>query len=536
MSMSKLRLRFSEVTKGAKAQLSMRWQLIALFCIVLLGFVARIETIQSPKLDRTLWKEIDYIAISKNYAAHGMHFLQPEITWPAEEPRITAMEFPAVPYAAATLYKVFGFQVGTARVITLIAFLLMPVYLFFLVRDEMGPVTALTTALVAALMPIHHPFGRILFSEPVSISMSVAALFHFNRWAKLKQFQQAIFAVLTFTLAVAVKFEPLFMLLPLAYLWWHYRGVGKNAVYFVCFVAASLVIPLCWFFYAYHLSQTSIDVFGVVPFIRGHNKLQTFTMIRQIHHFWLALAHRIWTLCWGALGVPFVLVGVLVAWQEKRARLFLVYSLAIACYFLLVAEGQIDAQYRQLNAVPVLSFFIALGVLSLVSLVLGARTPERRMKPLMAASAVVILIMFLPSFWTILREDPNEPAHPRAWALAQVIRAHSAPGDRIVALGEYTAHVGGNDVSPVLYYYSGRQGWTLNENQLSEQSINDLISKHATLLAVDDEFVFETSIANQHTREFLAGLMKKYPVLYHSGDGLLLQLTPPATYTRTAIK
>jgi 4-amino-4-deoxy-L-arabinose transferase-like glycosyltransferase len=534
--MGKLSLRFSEVTEGAPAQLSKRWQLSAVFCIVLFGFIARIATIQSPHLDRTLWKEIDYIEISKNYAAHGMHFLQPEITWPAEEPRITAMEFPAVPYAAATLYKIFGFHAGTVRVITLIAFLLMPVYLFFLVRDEMGPVTALTTALVAALMPIHHPFGRILFSEPVSISMSVAALFHFNRWAKLKQFRHAMFAVLTFTLAVAVKFEPLFMLLPLTYVWWRYRGVGKSLAYFVVFVAASLVIPVCWFFYAYHLSQTSIDVFGVVPFIRGHNKLQTFTMIRQIHHFWLALGHRIWTLCWGVLGVPFVLAGVLVAWQEKRARLFLVYSLAIACYFLIVAEGQIDAQYRQLNAVPVLSFFFAVGVLSLVSLILGARTPERRMKPLMAATAVVILIVFLPSFWTILREDPKEPAHPRAWALAQVIRSHSVPGDRIVALGEYTAHVGGNDVSPVLYNYSGRQGWTLNEDELSERRIDDLISKHATLLAVDDEFVFEKSIDKQHTKAFIEGLMKKYPVLYHSGDGLLLQLAPAATYTRTASK
>jgi hypothetical protein len=158
------------------------------------------------------------------------------------------------------------------------------------------------------------------------------------------------------------------------------------------------------------------------------------------------------------------------------------------------------------------------------------------MRPLLAATAVVILIVFLPSYWTILREDPNEPAHPRAWALAQVIRSHSIPGDRVVALGEYTAHVGGNDVSPVLYYYSGRQGWTLNEDELSDKRIDDLIGKHATLLAVDDEFVFEKSIDKPRTKEFIEGLVKKYPVLYRSGDGLVLQLSPATTHMQTASK
>ncbi len=504
-----------------------RWQYLVLCCIVLLGFFARIKPTLSPNLDRSLWKEIDYIVISQNYAAHGMHFLQPEINWPAEPPRITAMEFPAVPYGAAFLYELFGFQTATVRLIPLVAFLLMPVYLFFLVRDEMGPLAAFATSLIAVLMPIHHQFGRILFSEPVSICMSVAALFHFNRWAKLRQPVHAVCSAVAFSLAVAVKFEPLFMLLPLTYVWWRYRGIGKSAVVFCLWLILCLAGPAAWMLYAYHLSQTSIDVFGVVPFLHGHNKLQTLTLTRS-YRFWLALGHRVWILSWGLLGVPFEIVGLLVAIKEKGARLLLVYCAAIACYFVVVAEGQIDASYRQLNAVPVLSFLMAIGILTAINALFirmkGSLPPSA--KPLIVASAAVIIIIALPSYWAVARENPLEPAHPRAWALAQQIQTNSLPGNYIVALGEYTAHVGGNDVSPVLYYYSHRQGWTLNETELSEKRIDSLIGKGATLLAVDNEFVFDEGIKSQQTKDFIQNLCRKYPVIYRSGDALLLRLTP----------
>ena len=72
--------------------------------LVFLTAGARLLAIRAPALDRTYWKEIDYIAISSNYRDHGFRFHRPEITWPAEEPRVTAMEFPLVPYVAALSY------------------------------------------------------------------------------------------------------------------------------------------------------------------------------------------------------------------------------------------------------------------------------------------------------------------------------------------------------------------------------------------------------------------------------------------------
>ena len=60
--------------------LSLRAQFWALAAILLICVLARIEPTHYPLLDRTLWKEIDYIEISKNYWHDGLHFLKPEIT------------------------------------------------------------------------------------------------------------------------------------------------------------------------------------------------------------------------------------------------------------------------------------------------------------------------------------------------------------------------------------------------------------------------------------------------------------------------
>jgi hypothetical protein len=82
---------------------------VCLGTILLSCLAIRLWTIGAPALDRTTWKEIDYIAISSNYWKHGFNFFHPEISWPADPPRYTAMEFPLVPYMAALLYEIFGY-------------------------------------------------------------------------------------------------------------------------------------------------------------------------------------------------------------------------------------------------------------------------------------------------------------------------------------------------------------------------------------------------------------------------------------------
>jgi len=514
-----------EAEKLLKQDLPRRWQQVALAAILLVCAAARFGPTQHPPLDRTVWKEIDHIEISKNYWQHGMHFLKPEITWPAETPRVTAMEFPLVPFLAATVYEMFGLHPFTVRLVPFVAYLVLAAYVFLLVRREAGPVLGLVSALAAALMPIHHQFGRILFSEPLSIAMSVGALFHFANWVDTKKLKDGVFAFLCFTVAVALKLEPLFLMLPLTWLWYRRHGLRvREYGAFVGFVALVLVLPIAWYSYAFYLSRTSIDVFGVVPFVQGHDKLQTLTMIRN-PRFFVAIGHRIWDLAWSFTGAPLLVLGFAVSISIRTLRLFHVYLAAIAIYFLIVAEGQLDTSYRQLNSVPVLSVFVALAALSLCAFVLSRRrsggySPSR----VTICALLVIALASLPSYIKLVISDPDSPAHPLAWTLAQAIRQNAGADDRLIMLGEYDVHVGGNDLSPVTYYYSGLRGWTLQQRDLSIERTQDLIGRGATLLAGTREFGSVDLVHDTAMFGFVEKLRARYKLLYEKDGQFLFRL------------
>src|SRR4051812_33689743 len=72
---------------------ALRTQRLCMGAVLLVCACVRLATIGNPPLDRTLWKEIDYVMLSDNYRV-GAPFFYPTITWPAEGPRFTGMEFP----------------------------------------------------------------------------------------------------------------------------------------------------------------------------------------------------------------------------------------------------------------------------------------------------------------------------------------------------------------------------------------------------------------------------------------------------------
>jgi hypothetical protein len=97
--------------------------------------------------------------------------------------------------------------------------------------------------------------------------------------------------------------------------------------------------------------------------------------------------------------------------------------------------------------------------------------------------------------------------------------AHS--DSKLVTMGEYSMHVGGNDLSPLIYHYTGLQGWSLQKNGWSLQRIETLRRKGAALLAarhINRESGFG---------EFLAEVAQRYTVLYRDRDKVLIDLAQP---------
>lgn len=462
---------------------------ILLSLILMITAGIRVLTIQSPAIDRTDWKEIDHIMISRNYFENGYRFLYPEVEWPAESPRATAMELPVAPFTAALFYKIFGFNVYSVRLLTLLAFVMLVLFTYKLVKRETGLLLALSAALLAGFLPLSNQFNRYLFSEPLLLLFSVMSVYFYAEWVEQKKTWQLLLFLLGFSIALSLKPTSLYLGLPL--LWIHFRTYGwqiKKYLNFILAISTCLVLPIWWYVHAYHLANEHIDVFGVFGGqFGGHNKFQTIDMLSDLD-WWITMYFRMKRMLLGNFGLLMITIGVVFILWLKKGRLLLSYLIAVILFFLIVAEGNLDTTYRQLTIIPPAAFFIALG--SFITMTVLYQILQHFLNHQKTCKVLAILIpVALLLFWPIKRFDiyriPNKetPVHAANWELANQIKEQAPQAEKMILAGGYTIHKGGNDLSPILYYYSGLQGWSIQQGEWKIEEIEKYIAKGADIFA-----------------------------------------------------
>ena len=503
-----------------------------LLLVIVIGIaIFRLATISVPSLEWTSWKEIDYLAISQNFWQHGFNILKPEVTWPAEPPRVTEMELPLVPYTSALLYQLFGYSALTARAITLFSALLMIIYVFKLARREFNPFIGLLSALAAGVLPLYHPFSRLLFTEPTMIAMSVASIYYVAEWADNPNRRNWILAILSLTLTFSLKLETLYLLLPLTWIVFRkYQFKIGQYWKFALLILTSMILPVIWYSYAYYLESVGAHLFGI---FKGHDKSQFTTLLLDFRWYRTMAGRVINGITGGLYGFGLFGLGLLFLLWKRKGSLIFAYFLAVVIYFGLIAEGQIDAPYRQLPIIPVMSIFVAFGAQALVILVMTfidlIRKSETSLKTIsawtLAASFLLILLIPFQRLDEVLM--PDVPAHADRWDLAQHIKETADADSKLVVVGEYSKHVGGYDLSPVLFYYSDLQGWSLTPENWTAAHIEELRNKGATHLAFilpygyPYDFIY---LPEEPVDPFIQEMRSKYPVLYEYQDQLVLDL------------
>lgn len=489
-------------------------------CIVLFFALIRLAGIGIPSLQWTDWKEIDYISISKNYLTNGFRIWEPTISWPAEPPRITAMEFPLVPFLSAVLYKFFGFNVITVRLITLLSFLLIIWFTGLLARHLTGPYISLIAAFFAGWIPLHSRFGNMQFTDPLLFAVSLMSLYFFYRYTQENKTSLAIWAFGLLSLALLLKPTELYIALPMVWIWFrkHLFNI-KKWFHLAAFFSFAFILPVAWYIYVWHLTKTSIDVFGVFG---GHDKFQTITMLSQ-KKWYAAMFHSVWSLLGGAPGFFLFITGAFyVLLQFRKHHLILVWLMAVGCFFVIVAEGNYDTPYRQLAITSVGAIIMALGswiILSLATFlfpVLQSSTFRKIIFP-------VLLLTLLFADYKIIFHRTDAPVHPVEWEVASHIKKIAGINDRLITAGTYTIHKGGNDLSPVVYYYADKQGWTLQKGDWNQSKLQELMLKGGKIFAAT------YMLREPEMEKFALDLAKQYEVVYYANDqqSIVIDLRKP---------
>lgn len=504
----------------------------AILYVIIIGIaIFRLLTISIPSLEWTSWKEIDYLTISQNYWRHGFNFLKPEVTWPAELPRVTEMELPLVPYTASLLYQMFGYGPLTARAVTLFASLLLIVYVYKLARREFNPFIGLLSAFAAGVLPLYHPFSRLLFTEPMMIAMSVVSVYYMAEWADDQSRRNWILAIVSLSLTFSLKLETLYLLLPLTWIVFRkYQWKLGQYWKYILLILLSLILPVIWYSYAYYLETTGAHLFGIFT---GHNKSQSSTLLFDFHWYRTMAGRVINGISGGLYGFGLFGLGFLILLLRRKGSLFFAYFLAVAIYFGLVAEGQIDAPYRQLPIIPAMSVFVAFGVQTTITALLAFfdlimnLVAQGKFVNILTISASFLLVLLIPfqKLDQVLMADL--PAHADRWELAQEVRKNADSNSKLIVVGEYSKHVGGYDLSPVLFYYSDLQGWSLTPDKWNMNYVEELRGKGATHLVFilpygyPYDFIYLPEIPIE---PFIQEIKSIYPVLYEYQDQLVLDL------------
>ncbi|MDD5541818.1 MAG: glycosyltransferase family 39 protein [Acidobacteriia bacterium] len=504
--------------------LPVAFQRAILGLIVVFMLSVHVWTMKAPALDRTQWKEIDYIEISTNFWHHGFNFFKPEVSWPATPPRVTAMEFPLVPYAASLLYGLWGFNVYTVRLLPMVGFALMTIYIFRLARREVGPVVGLLAALASAIMPLYQSYGRFLFSDSLMVAFSVMTLFHFSEWMDHERFRDRFIAGASLSIALALKLYPLYLLVPLSWIVFRRQGLKWSKYWgLLKLVLMASILPALWFAYAVYLKYSSIDLF----YIFDDRKFETLLMLSdpQWYH---TIAERLYGVVAGKLGLGLVLMGIAASALHRRAALLFIYLLTILGYIGLVAQANQGASYYQWPIMPPFSFFMALGAVALIAGTFAVYdlwmtnvlvSAGRRAVICTLLGLLVVSIMVVKRRAEIFDRDSARPADEAKWELAQVIKQERSSSARLLTVGEYALYAHGrHDLSPVLYYYAGMQGWSLENDEWNLSRVRSFIDQGAEFLAAEQVSKIPDS------QMFLDQLKKHYRIVYYEDDKMLFDL------------
>ena len=95
---------------------------------------------------------------------------------------------------------------------------------------------------------------------------------------------------------------------------------------------------------------------------------------------------------------------------------------------------------------------------------------------------LIILSMGITNYNYLFNRNKFTPIAMNDWILGKEIKNNSEPGSTIITSGTYSIHKGGLDLSPVLYYYSDRQGWTLKKDQFKLESVEKLRQKELSYM------------------------------------------------------
>lgn len=412
-----------------------------------------------------IWRQSDTASMARNFWSSGYHLFFPQIDWGGAGPGYVESEFPAYPFAVALLYRLGGGEhvaLGKALSLALTGGTLAAFW--GLARRSVGRTSAVAALAFFAVSPIALRYSTAFMPEATVLFFTVLALLLFTRWVEEDRFALLVGAGLATSMALLAKPTAIQLGAVLAIVLVRDRGWRALSSLRLWAVAVVAAVPAAlWTVHARDLHLTYGNTFGVIS--GGDRKFATLdTFVSPEFYTGVTRTEVVWLLAVGA--VPLFVLGLVVAVRRRRPTVLLAGAVVIPAFYVIVAKYSAGPQGIQYHvfALPYAALAVGLGVEVLAHHIDADRRAGRSGRARLLAAggvgcAALVLLAGAGAYALLLRPD-NEVLTSCAAAVVDAVPA----GDLVVVSSPYASAADGYEVNyqePVLFYFSGRRGWSL---------------------------------------------------------------------------
>lgn len=448
---------------------------LLLFFLILSGFAVRLYRIRWPVLDWHSWRQVDTSSVARNFVSGKSSLTVPvfddlsNIPSGKQNPQgYRFVEFPIFNFLHAQFFQLVSLLRAdlsletTGRLTSVIASLVSSVFLYLITAKLISIPIAFLSMAFFLFLPYNVFYSRTILPEPTMVMFSLISIYFLVSWQeKPKKNLNLLFSAIFAALAILVKPYSIFLLAPSALL--VLAGVflkEKQKLFYLIKPTFYLIIScLPFVLWRFWMKQFPEGIPVTAWLFNGGG-----IRFRPAWWRWL-FAERLSRLILGYWGL--ILFGIgLITKTKKKGLLFFVWLFGIFVYFTVFARGNVQHDYYQILAIPVVSVFLAKGTLFL------ANPPKRYLNKFLSLLLLTITGLFTFGFsWYYIHGyyQINRWEIVGVGKLANQILPKEA---RIIA--PY-----GGDTS--LLYYTNRPGWPS-----ITQSVAELVGMGAThYLAID---------------------------------------------------
>lgn len=446
---------------------------IYIIIIFILGF----ENILTPPIDEHSWRQTLTLMISKNFYEVDSNIFYPRTNIGGSTEGIMATEFPVFNYTLSILYRIFGFQDWYGRLLNWTV-CCISLYFFYLTIKKIFNEQAAFFGTLAYIGSVTFIYARKSMPDSFSISLVIIGTYFLLKYLEKSNWKIFLAGFILVTLGILSKIPALCYLSIIVVPLLNKEIDLRNKYKVIGALSISGILLIVWYFLwmPYLLETYKNQLIWPVSLSEG---FQIFIQeINQVHQQFKNSFYYYPLLSLSLTGIGIALI-------KLHPSIKLAIGIYTVLFFLYVFKTGIVFSGHEYYIIPYTPLMAA-GI--------GYLFSQTQIKTIVLLP--FFLLLMAPAYYRNQQQTFVNKEKKYLLELGALVEKHIPEDSKIL--------VNGTNLNPVLMYFTGRRGWTVNNDVLLKDGwIQDYKEEGMQYIVVDkhgfgDLLPYEVIGQNEH--------------------------------------